>query len=223
MRTLMVFASVFSLILLQGCELTTPDQIHDQTVAALRPYFTNVQVTVDPQNSIIVGYTCTNDIGPKMVEAIGEQVMNLKDLRQLRSLRTWGTFVHSTTYKYFAIGFEKQVIRLNIDTWTTDIVEPGPTYEAGYQAACGTLVSPGYVYIGIFEVAYYTADGSIAKTNVEDTLGFYTPEDFEKWKGQELLYRTNLISDELKAQGYKLLGITLTKVNRISVNVADLQ
>ena len=129
--------SVFSTLALpQRCDLrqvvgASPEQIKQKAEAGLKPYFPDVIVIVDNRQQRLLGYTCTN-LGRPILEMI-PRVLDEKPEVQL--LKTHHSIAQ---LRSFALGFERQVLYLDLPSGRYSIVdaETLPGYAAAYEENC---------------------------------------------------------------------------------------
>src|SRR5207302_11499832 len=100
-------------------------------------YFTHAQVEVLPQQQSITGYACIEGAGPMLLQQVASLLQKSPQLANLRTLRRFGPWLHSTTYHYFAIAFDQAQVRYDLDRYAIEIVNMPADYAFHYRAICG--------------------------------------------------------------------------------------
>jgi hypothetical protein len=215
----------------QSCDLASmagahPDQIEQKVVQAMRPYFPNVQVHVLPEQRTIFAITCAQSIGEPVISQIAEHLERSPQIGKLRQLENWGFVVGAPSYKFLKLGFEDSVVELNVDTGAIQTVATDDQYIASYRRDCSTDVSNDsrrrgsgrYTYIGVFDVQAW--DGKKTQTfSVLDSLGVYSPSEFESHLGEEVGARKSIMLAHFRKQKLNVSGVTLRQVEKIAIPV----
>ncbi|HEX2330156.1 MAG TPA: hypothetical protein VHN74_15630 [Candidatus Angelobacter sp.] len=126
---------LLSLLLLTGCDFGDPSEVAGRTEAALREYFPRASAVVQPQNSTIYGMTCV-DLGRKLVGQIAPVLASSPEVKRLRSLRKLEWLPGNHTYRYFVVGFEKQLVVYDVDKDDVQVRDAEADYQAIYRQRC---------------------------------------------------------------------------------------
>jgi hypothetical protein len=216
MRKRTLLAVLPLLLLLVNCELVSPDQVQGKFESALRQYFVNAKVIVYPADHAIIGLTCMQDAGPKLITTVREQFVNLPDLQNLKYLRTLGPLLGSSNYKFVALGFSREIVRLDIDSWTIQQYSGGNEYAAEYKQVCGIgdSAAESQAYFGLFRVTLRTPYKGFTEITSWDSLGVWdNDQDFSAAKDREVQGRTRLILEELESRGMVVKSVDLVRID----------
>jgi hypothetical protein len=220
---------MFALSLLKGCdlkELTSPDAVSRQFQDGLQPYFPNAKATAFPDQQVILGFTCIQGDGRQLVHQVGETFSSIPDIQKLKTLRDYGPLLGSPTYRYAALGFESGVIRLDVDTWESVVLQPWDGYDAEYRSACGLqprtdvshVVETGpALWLGHFTVTLAKPFNGRKQIPLIDSLGLYESAEFQTHRAAELKVREQMIREDLAAHSMEAITIHLDSVERVTV------
>ena len=118
----------------------SPRQIQLKTEQAVRPYFPNAVVQVEPQQAMILVTTCARNLGPAMLQEIAHSLPDVDEFKKLDRLRRYGTLLGAKPYRQFVLAFEHQQVVYDIEHGTASVAAPpDPTaYDNAYSTACAT-------------------------------------------------------------------------------------
>jgi hypothetical protein len=137
----------------QGCDLNramrkSPDEIRVDAEREIQPFFPRARVFVEPARESIFAVTCATNIGRPVIQQMIPEIDKTKGVRDLLKFREFAGFqglarklgVRFQTYRYFFLGFDDWVLRLDADLKRYDLLrsEQIPTYPAWYLESCGT-------------------------------------------------------------------------------------
>lgn len=122
-------------LIFAGCEFGDPNEIAVRTEAALRPYFPSASAVVLPQAETIYGMACV-DLGPRLIEQIAPVIAASPEVKKLRKLRALEWVPGNHRYRYFVIGFEKQLVMYDVDSEAVTVRDAGLDYRALYSRRC---------------------------------------------------------------------------------------
>ena len=152
MRLFMFPLLSVSLLLMKGCDLNDmagkkPEQIQHVAEQQLAPYFPKAKVIVLEEQRTILGMTCVPNLGKSFIEQIIPLLKKSDGVKQLREYRAnyagleglsriFG--IKLVTYRYFSLGFEQYVVRLDADTQQHTLVPADqiPHYAEDYAQQC---------------------------------------------------------------------------------------
>jgi hypothetical protein len=152
----MRFSYAFVLLLFlqgQGCDLNramrkSPDEIRVDAEREIHTFFPRARVFVEPALESIFAVTCATNIGRPVIQQMIPEIDKTKGVRDLLKFREFAGFqglarklgVRFQTYRYFFLGFDEWVLRLDADLKKYDLLrsEQIPTYLAWYLESCGT-------------------------------------------------------------------------------------
>ncbi|HZU32595.1 MAG TPA: hypothetical protein VFB79_15870 [Candidatus Angelobacter sp.] len=138
----LALVGLLGLSMLKSCNVAevagmSPDAIAQKYQDGLRPYFPHARAQAVPQQETLLGLTCTQGDGPALVDKVKDMLPETEDVKQLKMLRSYGPILGAKTYHFAALGFQSGIIRLNVDTWQAERLEPWTGYSQFYDAACG--------------------------------------------------------------------------------------
>ena len=152
MRLLVLPLLSASLLLIKGCDLNDmagkrPEQIQQAAEQQLSPYFPKAKVIVTEDQRTILGMTCVSNVGKPFLEQMIPVLEKSEGVKQLREYRTnYAGFegisrmlgMKLVTYRYFSLGFDRYVIRLDADTQQHTVIpaEQVPNYSEAYAQKC---------------------------------------------------------------------------------------
>ena len=134
-----------SLLLVKGCDLNDmagkkPEQIQHAAEQQLAPYFPKAKVVVSEEQRTILGMTCVANVGKAFLEQMVPVLERSEGVRQLKEYRANYAGLEGlsrmlgmklVTYRYFSLGFDQYVIRLDADTQQHSIL---PTEQFAHYA-----------------------------------------------------------------------------------------
>ena len=244
-----------SLLLVKGCDLNDmagkkPEQIQHAAEQQLAPYFPKAKVVVSEEQRTILGMTCVANVGKAFLEQMVPVLERSEGVRQLKEYRANYAGLEGlsrmlgmklVTYRYFSLGFDQYVIRLDADTQQHSIL---PTkqfahYAEDYSQQCATPVpavtgssaqktetssqhsdAPDalYVWIGTF-MAITRKNGEAAdeQSTIKETLGLYTEGEFASSRSDEVTGREQMIRHKLEQKQLEVKALGLTRIERIPV------
>jgi hypothetical protein len=158
MRIFLVPFLSASLLLLKGCDLNDmagkkPEQIQHAAEQQLIPYFPKAKVMVQEQQRTILAMTCVPNVGKAFLEQMVPVLEKSEGVRQLKEYRANYAGLEGfsrmlgmklVTYRYFALGFDRYIIRLDADTQQHAIlpVEQVAHYPEDYSHQCTPPAPP---------------------------------------------------------------------------------
>jgi hypothetical protein len=212
----------------QSCDLASmagarPEQVEQKVTKGIRPYFPNAQARVFPQRRTIVAISCAQNIGEPVVAQVAEYLRNSEQIAQLRHLRKWGSVIGAPSYKFLRLGFEHSLVELDVDTGAIRTLNTDEQYTSSYRQNCSTAPTAvvnnplrTYSYIGVFEVRI-TDGGQTRTIRVLDSLGVYSPSDFESQRGFEVNARESLMRSQFREQHVTVLDVSLHHVEKLEL------
>lgn len=219
--------SMFALSLMKGCDISGgPEVISGRFQAALRPYFPNARAKAVPEQGVIVGLTCVQGAGPKLVAEAADYVIHNKDVARLRTLRKWGPLLGSPSYHHVQLGFDHAILALNVDTWKIEYPPLTDSYISSYRHDCG-LQDPQaepaqaeeagpYLWVGHFTAKLATPIKGETILPLIEPLGIYSSDgEFEAHRTAELNARLPLIRSQLAEQRVDATEISLDWVEKL--------
>jgi hypothetical protein len=123
------------LLTLTGCDFGDPNEIANRTEAALQPYFPGAKALVQQQSETIYGMACV-DLGGKLIDQIAPTLAASPEVKKLRKLRSLEWIPGNHSYRYFVLGFEKQLVVYDVDADSVSIRDAGADYRSIYQQRC---------------------------------------------------------------------------------------
>lgn len=254
MRLFLVpFLSV-SLLLLKGCDLNDmtgkkPEQIQHAAEQQLIPYFPKAKVIVSEEQRTILGMTCVANVGKAFLEQMVPVLEKSEGVRQLKEYRANYSGLEGlsrmlgiklVTYRYFSLGFDQYVIRLDADTQQHTIVpaEKIDHYAQDYSQQCAppppaavpsaqkTEANPKhndppdslYIWIGTFTaVTHKTGDSVDEQSTMKETLGLYTEGEFATSRSDEVADREQMIRHRLELKQVEVKSLGLKQIERVPV------
>ncbi|HET6933980.1 MAG TPA: hypothetical protein VFI72_04020 [Candidatus Angelobacter sp.] len=219
--------SMLALSFMKGCDISGgPEVISGRFQAALRPYFPNARAKAVPDQGVIIGLTCVQGAGPKLVAEAADYVIHNKDVSRLRTLRKWGPLLGSPSYHHVQLGFDRAILALNVDTWKIEYPPLTDTYISSYRRDCG-LQDPQaepaeaaeagpYLWVGHFTAKLGKAVNGKATLPLIQSLGIYSSDgEFESHRTAELNARLPLIRSQLAEQKVDATEISLDWVEKL--------
>lgn len=226
LKHLVLLPLLSSFVVQQKCDLAqlakaTPEQVQQTTIQGVQPYFPNAVVKAVPEQHLLLALTCTKNIGHEMVLEIAQKLPLVKDVQKLKMLRQVGGVLGFQTYSRFAIGFEHEVVVLEVDR----NLEPGllnipnqQAYEQEYSSLCGfsdatpaATADASYIWVGVFKVTGRKGNQPVSFTT-SDTLGIYTEADFENFRAEELSSRKTIARGFLQSHGVEVESLELVRI-----------
>jgi hypothetical protein len=256
MRLLLFPLLSVSLLLMKGCDLNDfagkrPEQIQHVAEQQLSPYFPKAKVVVSEEQRAILGMTCVSNIGKPFLEQMVPVLEKSDGVKQLRDYRANYAGLEGlsrmlgmklVTYRYFSLGFDQYVIRLDADTKQHTLIpaEQLPTYSEQYAQQCGPSTpvvanasesaqkmpatsnnnNPGslYIWIGTFTViTHKPGEATDEQSTIRDTLGLHTEQDFALLRAGEVVDREEMIRRMLEQKQLEVKSLGLRQVERIAV------
>jgi hypothetical protein len=246
-----------TILFIKGCDLNDatgkrPEQIQHIAEQQLSPYFPRAKVIVSEEQRAILGITCVSNVGKPFLEQMVPVLEKSEGVKQLRDYRANYAGLESlsrilgmklVTYRYFSLGFDQYVIRLDADTQQHTVipVEQLPHYAEQYAQQCGTVApaaaSPSasdqkittaphntdnpdalYIWIGTFTVVTHK-DGEAAdeQSTIRAALGIYTQQDFGSSRAWEISQREQMIRQMLEQKHLEMKSLGLRQVERIAM------
>src|SRR5262249_33756754 len=245
-----------SLLLLKGCDLNDmagkrPEQIQQVAEQQLSPYFPKAKVVVSEEQRAILGMTCVSNVGKPFLEQMVPVLEKSEGVKQLRDYRANYAGLEGlsrilgmklVTYRYFSLGFDQYVIRLDADTKEHTLIpaEQLPAYSAQYAQHCRTSVpavasapvsaqkiptppnnhNPDSLYSWTWSstvIIHKPAEAADEQSTVRDTLGLHTEQDFALLRAGEVLDREEMIRRMLEQKQLEVKSLGLRQVERIAV------
>jgi hypothetical protein len=126
-------AGFMALSMLKGCDMGSPKSVQPKMEEALRPYFPRVKAIALPRQQMLVGLSCLENVGPKLIEMVPQAVASdpaMKDLKTLRRLP-------GSSYRIVAVGFEQELAWYDVDSGSMGTKPADANYVAAYREACG--------------------------------------------------------------------------------------
>ena len=256
MRLLFPLLSV-SLLLMKGCDLNDvagkrPEQIQHVAEQQLTPYFPKAKVTVSEEQRAILGMTCVSNVGKPFLEQMIPVLEKSEGMKQLREYRANYAGLEGlsrmlgmklVTYRYFSLGFEQYVIKLDADSQQHTLIAAKdlPDYPQHYAEQCGnsdlvvahaeasaqkeTTPSPNtdsadvpYVWIGTFTVITHRAgEGADEQSTIRGTLDLHTDQEFLSQREEEIHDREQMIRHTLEQRQLEVRSLGLKQIERIAV------
>ncbi len=219
--------SVLALSFMKGCDISGgPEVISGRFQAALRPYFPNARAKAVPDQGVIIGLTCVQGAGPKLVAEAADYVIHNKDVSRLRTLRKWGPLLGSPSYHRVQLGFDRAILALNVDTWKIEYPPLTDTYISSYRRDCGLqdpqaepaeAAEPSpYLWVGHFTAKLTNPAKGNSILPLIEPLGIYRSEsEFESHRTAELNARLPLIRSQLAEQKVDATEISLDWVEKL--------
>ena len=243
------FGAIAFFLMFQGqsCDLNqmaqmSPEQIKLQTEGELRTYFPRARVWVSETERAVIGLTCVANLGRSVIEQMvplidrSDGVKKLKETRKkYASFEDLASLLNAKliTYRYFMLGFDDFLIRLDADSNQYGIIQTEQItgYDTQYAAECGvgppSDIDPApmresqaqqvFIWIGVFEVTAQGSDGETRTFQATDTLGLYTEEDFELVRSEEVNHREQLMRWFMEEKQLKVSSVLLVGVKKIRV------
>jgi len=242
-----------SLLLLKGCNLNDmagkkPEQIQRAAEQQLVPYFPKAKVIVSEEQRTILGMTCVPNVGKAFLEQMVPVLEKSEGVRQLKEYRANYSGLEGlsrmlgiklVTYRYFSLGFEHYVIRLDADTQQHTILptEKVDHYAEDYSQQCAPPLpaapsaqkteanpqhsdplDPLYIWIGTFTaVTHKIGDSVDEQSTIRETLGLYTEGEFATWRSDEVVDREQMIRHKLEQKQLEVKSLGLRQIDRVPV------
>lgn len=229
-----LYIAILTLALQQQCSMVEvatkgSEGIRAKAEQGLKPYFPRAHTVVS--GNMLLGFTCA-DLGDKAIAQLPASLDTVDDVRLLKGdgglKNTLGGVVVSLTgIRTFALGFPSQILQLDLSTKQYRMVPANTVsgYIARYSDTCnapsqeqasGATVAPvnnaALVYVGTFRATVTQADGTSRMQTITDSLGVYTPADFERNRAVEVAAREPIIREELARSGLTLSNLELIAV-----------
>lgn len=256
MRIFLVPFLSASLLLLKGCDLNDmsgkkPEQIQHAAEQQLTPYFPKAKVIVSEEQRTILGMTCVPNVGKAFLEQIVPVLEKSEGVRQLKEYRSNYAGLEGlsrmlgirlVTYRYFSLGFDQYVVRLDADTQQHTILpaEQVAHYSEEYSQQCAPPASPAavssaekpetpsrrvdpptdplYIWIGTFmAIAHKNGDSADEQLTMKETLGLYTEHEFASSRSEEVTDREQMIRHKLEQKQLEVKSLGLRQIERIPV------
>lgn len=256
MRIFLVPFLSASLLLLKGCDLNDmagkkPEQIQHAAEQQLAPFFPKAKVIVSEQQRTILGMTCVPNVGKAFLEQMVPVLEKSEGVRQLKEYRANYSGLEGLsrmlgmkliTYRYFSLGFDQYVIRLDADTQQHTILPADQVahYAEDYSQRCSppapttaaTSVpktetpsehvdpppDPLYIWIGTFmAITHKNGDLSDEQSTVKETLGIYTDGEFASSRSEEVTDREQMIRHRLEQKQLEVKSLSLRQIERAPV------
>jgi hypothetical protein len=260
MRTFLIPFLSASLLLLKGCDLNDmagkkPEQIQRAAEQQLAPYFPKAKVIVSEQQRTILGMTCVPNVGKAFLEQMVPVLEKSEGVKQLKEYRANYSGLEGlsrmlgiklVTYRYFSLGFDQYVIRLDADTQQHTILpaEQVAHYAEDYSQHCtppapATAASSGpkteippehadpppdpvYIWIGTFvAITHKNGDSGDEQSTIKETLGIYTEGEFASSRSDEVTDREQMIRHKLEQKQLEVKSLSLRQVERTPVPQAS--
>jgi len=242
-----------SLLLLKGCNLNDmagkkPEQIQRAAEQQLVPYFPKAKVIVSEEQRTILGMTCVPNVGKAFLEQMVPVLEKSEGVRQLKEYRANYSGLEGlsrmlgiklVTYRYFSLGFEHYVIRLDADTQQHTILpaEKVDHYAEDYSQQCAPPLlaapsaqkteanpqhsdppDPAYIWIGTFTaVTHKIGDSADEQSTIKETLGLYTEGEFATSRSDEVADREQMIRHKLEQKQLEVKSLGLRQIERVPV------
>src|SRR5690242_15503763 len=256
MRIFLVPFLSASLLLLKGCDLNDmagkkPEQIQQAAEQQLTPYFPKAKVIVSEEQRTIMGMTCVPNVGKAFLEQMVPVLEKSEGVRQLKEYRANYAGLEGfsrmlglklVTYRYFALGFDQYVVRLDADTQQHDILpaEQVAHYAQDYSQRCAPPAAPArassaqkaetpaqhvdpapdaaYIWIGTFmAITHKNGDSADEQLSIKETLGIYTEAEFASSRSDEVADREQMIRHKLEQKQLDVKSLSLRQVERAPV------
>lgn len=255
MRIFLVPFLSASLLLLKGCDLNDmagkkPEQIQHAAEQQLTPYFPKAKVIVSEEQRTILGMTCVPNVGKAFLDQMVPVLEKSEGVRQLKEYRANYSGLEGlsrmlgiklVTYRYFSLGFDQYVIRLDADTQQHTILpaEKVDHYAEDYLRQCAPSPPPAatpsaqkteanpqhnapldplYIWIGTFTaVTRKTGDSVDEQSTIRETLGLYTEGEFATSRSDEVVDREQMIRHKLEQKQLEVKSLGLRQIERMPV------
>lgn len=137
MRSTLRFVLLMVLVFTNDGFAIGPDQIKSNFENAIRPYFQNAKVVLQPDHHVVFGLTCIEGAGPKLAD---QAARSLEDQLGPNGLMTSveRAFLAAYGYTSIVVGFDHYIAVFNIQNrtaWSKPITDPG--YQQFYRRECG--------------------------------------------------------------------------------------
>jgi|SRR5215469_1672778 len=254
MRLFLVPFLSASLLLLKGCDLNDmagkkPEQIQHAAEQQLTPYFPKAKVIVSEEQRAILAMTCVPNVGKAFLEQMVPVLEKSEGVRQLKEYRANYSGLEGlsrmlgiklVTYRYFSLGFDQYVIRLDADTQQHTILpaEKVDHYAQDYSQQCAPppppatpsaqkteanpqhsdSLDPLYIWIGTFTaVTHKIGDSVDEQSTIRETLGLCTEGEFATWRSDEVVDREQMIRHKLEQKQLEVKSLGLSQIERAPV------
>jgi hypothetical protein len=129
---------ILALLLQQRqCSMVSPDAVKGKIEESLRPYFPNAVGQVAPQQQAIIGFTCTQGVGPGFVAQMQKFIASDREINQQLSLIQFAPLLGGAHYRYFLLGFDGGFVRYDMDAHRVDALNMTPQVLQSYRQTCG--------------------------------------------------------------------------------------
>ena len=243
-----------SILLLKGCDLNDaagkrPEQIQQVAERQLSAYFPKAKVIVSEEQRAILGITCVSNVAKPFLEQMIPVLEKSEGVKQLKEYRAnYGGLeglsrmlgMKLVTYRYFSLGFDQYVIRLDADTQQHTVIpaEQLPDYSGQYAQHCGNSTPPPanastsdrqatpasraadtpdavYIWIGTFTAITRRAGELLdEQSTIREVLGLHTTQDFASSRSEEITDREQTIRRMLEQKHFEVKSLALRQIER---------
>jgi hypothetical protein len=137
MRHTQAFLLIPLLFVQRQCGMVSPDAIKGKVEEALRPYFPKAQGVVVPQQQAIMGLTCSQGVGPGLVEKMQTYIAGDREINQQLGMVRFAPLLGGAHYRYFVLVFDGGMVRYDLDARKVEAVGMTPQALEIYDQACG--------------------------------------------------------------------------------------
>lgn len=137
MRHTLFLCSLFLLAFQQQCNLTSPDSVKQVTESHLRGYFPNAVVTPHPEKEVIIAVTCTQGIGPDLLQQLQQHIAQDRDLANKLALAQIAFKATGVNYRNILLFFDAGVIQYDLVAHQVAVHPLLPKAIEGYKTTCG--------------------------------------------------------------------------------------
>jgi hypothetical protein len=113
-----------------------PEQIKSNFENALRPYFQNARIILQPEHHVVFGFACIEGAGPQLANQAAQAMeQQLGPNGLMTSVER--TFLAAYGYTSIVVGFDNYFAVFNIQTrqaWSKPVSDPG--YQQMYRREC---------------------------------------------------------------------------------------
>jgi hypothetical protein len=228
MRIAGFFLPLLFLFSQQSCDLASmfnarPEQVKASFQQALSPYFPNARVEVLPAQQTLEAFACTRGTGPQLTQEVAKFIRTNPQVGQLRTLRNWGNVLSAPSYRYVGIVFDTETVAYDVDTGAIAVVPTEERIRQGYNTICGFSDTPGgqvapgtsYIWVGQFHVTFAQPYQGRTSTEVFDTLGFSSNDDFQWRSNAEIQHRIATTKQYFIARGANISEVRFIHANKV--------
>jgi hypothetical protein len=164
-------AGFLALTMFKGCNVGDPASVQPKMEEALPPYFPRVKAIAMPQRQMLIGLSCLENVGPKLIQMVPQAVARNPAMDDLRLLR----LMPGSSYRIVAVGFEQGIAWYNVDTGAMGTKPADANYTDSYRQACGIGQNASNGGVSVHSTAqqpsgrYFTAATLMAEINSADT------------------------------------------------------